>query len=401
MDWQTPEDTVPSRIVTDADLRSLLGRPPATGAWRDGDPPAGRRFANLGPLDLEFGGHLPHVRLAFETWGELSPARDNAVLITHALTGDSHARGEAGPGQPTAGWWDRIIGPGLAVDTDRWFVVVPNMLGGCQGSTGPASFAPDGREWGARFPSVSVRDQVTAQALLADSLGIDGWAAVIGGSMGGMHALEWAVGLPDRVERVAILASPPVTTADQIALNAVQLEAIRMDPAWNGGRYYDAGDGGGPHRGLALARRMALLQYRSPTELNDRFGRRWQSEIDPLADGGRFAISSYLDFHGNKFTRRFDANSYITLVEAMNSHDIARGRGTVEDALARVTARALVVGIDSDRLFPVEGQRRIAAGIRTNIDGDEPTVISSEFGHDGFLIEFDVLTDHLDRIFAA
>jgi homoserine O-acetyltransferase len=401
MDWQTPEDTVPSRIVTDADLRSLVGRPPATGAWRDGDPPAGRRFANLGPLDLEFGGHLPHVRLAFETWGELSPARDNAVLITHALTGDSHARGEAGPGQPTAGWWDRIIGPGLAVDTDRWFVVVPNMLGGCQGSTGPASFAPDGREWGARFPSVSVRDQVAAQALLADSLGIGGWAAVVGGSMGGMHALEWAVGLPERVERVAILASPPVTTADQIALNAVQLEAIRMDPAWNGGRYYDAGDGGGPHRGLALARRMALLQYRSPTELNDRFGRRWQSEIDPLADGGRFAISSYLDFHGNKFTRRFDANSYITLVESMNSHDIARGRGSVEDALARVTARALVVGIDSDRLFPVEGQRRIAAGIRTNIDGDEPTVISSEFGHDGFLIEFDVLSDHLDRIFAA
>jgi homoserine O-acetyltransferase len=401
MDWQTPEDTVPSRIVTDADLRSLLGRPPATGAWRDGDPPANRRFANLGPLDLEFGGHLPHVRLAYETWGELSPTGDNAVLITHALTGDSHACGLAGPGQPTAGWWDQIIGPGLAVDTDRWFVVVPNMLGGCQGSTGPASFAPDGREWGARFPSVSVRDQVTAQALLADALGVGSWAAVIGGSMGGMHALEWAVGRPDRVERVAVLASPPVTTADQIALNSVQLEAIRMDPAWNGGRYYDAGDGGGPHRGLALARRMALLQYRSPTELNDRFGRRWQSGIDPLADGGRFAISSYLDFHGNKFTRRFDANSYITLVDAMNSHDIGRGRGSVEEALARVTARALIVGIDSDRLFPVEGQRRIAAGIRTNIDGDEPTVISSEFGHDGFLIEFDVLSRHLDRIFAA
>ncbi len=401
MDWQTPEDTIPSRIVTDADLRSLLGRPPATGAWRDGDPVAGRRFADLGPLDLEFGGRLPHVRLAYETWGELSPERDNAVLITHALTGDSHARGDAGPGQPTAGWWDRIVGPGLAVDTDRWFVVVPNMLGGCQGSTGPASFAPDGREWGARFPSVSVRDQVDAQALLADALGVDRWAAVIGGSMGGMHALEWAVGRPERLERVAILASPPVTTADQIALNSVQLEAIRMDPAWNGGSYYDAGDGGGPHRGLALARRMALLQYRSPTELNDRFGRRWQSGIDPLAEGGRFAISSYLDFHGNKFTRRFDANSYITLVDAMNSHDIARGRGSVADALSRVTARALVVGIDSDRLFPVEGQREIAAGIRTNIDGDEPTVISSDFGHDGFLIEFDVLTEHLARIFSV
>jgi homoserine O-acetyltransferase len=400
MDWQTPEDTVPSRIVTDAEVRSLLGRPPATGAWRDGDPVANRRFADLGPLDLEFGARLPHVRLAYETWGELSPARDNAVLITHALTGDSHARGAAGPGQPTAGWWDQIIGPALAIDTDRWFVVVPNMLGGCQGSTGPASFAPDGREWGARFPSITVRDQVAAQALLADGFGIDRWAAVIGGSMGGMHALEWAVGLPDRLERVAILASPPVTTADQIALNSVQLEAIRMDPAWRGGTYYDAGDGGGPHRGLALARRMALLQYRSPTELNERFGRRWQSDIDPLASGGRFAISSYLDFHGNKFTRRFDANSYITLVDAMNSHDIGRGRGTVEDALSRVTARALVVGIDSDRLFPLDGQRRIASGIRSNIDGDDAAVIASDFGHDGFLIEFDAVSAHLARIFA-
>jgi homoserine O-acetyltransferase len=401
MDWQTPEDTVPSRIVTDAEVRSLLGRPPATGAWRDGDPVANRRFADLGPLELEFGERLPHVRLAFETWGELSPARDNAVLVAHALTGDSHARGPAGPGQPTAGWWERMIGPGLALDTDRFFVVVPNMLGGCQGSTGPASFAPDGREWGARFPSVSVRDQVAAHALLADHFGVDRWAAVVGGSMGGMHALEWAVGHPDRLERVAILASPPVTTADQIALNSVQLEAIRMDPKWHGGSYYDAADGDGPHRGLSLARRMALLQYRSPTELNDRFGRRWQSDIDPLAGSGRFAISSYLDFHGNKFTRRFDANSYITVVQAMNSHDIGRGRGGVAAALARVTARALVLGIDSDRLFPVDGQREIAAGISTNIDGDEPAVISSDYGHDGFLIEFDAVSHHLSRLLSA
>jgi homoserine O-acetyltransferase len=191
---------------------------------------------------------------------------------------------------------------------------------------------------GPRFPYLTIRDQVAAQAALADALGVDRWAAVIGGSMGGMHALEWAVG-PDRVERLAVLAAPPTTTADQVALNSVQLEAIRMDPRFAGGEYYDAADGEGPHRGLALARRMALLNYRSPVELNQRFQRSWQSDVSPLGHGGRFAVESYLDFHGNKFTRRFDANSYLTLVEAMNSHDVGRDRGGVEDALARVTAR--------------------------------------------------------------
>ena len=238
------------------------------------------------------------------------------------------------------------------------------MLGGCQGSTGPASIGPDGYEWASRFPYLTIRDQVAAQVRLADALGIDVWAAVLGGSMGGMHALEWAAGLPDRVERVGILSAPPVNTADQIALNSVQLEAIRIDPRFQSGEYYDAGDGDGPNRGLALARRMALLNYRSPTELNQRFQRSWQSGVSPLGHGGRFAVESYLDFHGNRFTRRFDANSYITLVDAMNSHDVGRDRGGVEDALARVTATTLVLGIDSDRLFPIDGQHRIARGIR-------------------------------------
>ncbi|MCP2031754.1 homoserine O-acetyltransferase [Okibacterium sp. HSC-33S16] len=401
MDWQTPEDTVPSRFVTEADTRHVLGKPPATGAWRDGDPRGARLFAELGPFEFERGGSVPHVRLAYETHGTLAADRSNAILVAHALTGDSHIIGDAGPGQPTAGWWQEIVGPGLALDTDRWFIVVPNMLGGCQGSTGPASFAPDGVEWGARFPFTTVRDQVRAQVLLADALGIERWAGVIGGSMGGMHALEWAVGFPDRVGRLAVLAAPPLTTADQIALNSVQLEAIRMDPLFAGGAYYDARDGDGPHRGLALARRMALLNYRSPTELNERFERSWQSSISPLGAGGRFAVESYIDFHGNKFTRRFDANSYITLVEAMNSHDIGRDRGGVDAALARVTAQALVLGIDSDRLFPVEGQQRIAAGIRTGIDGREPAVLHSPFGHDGFLIEHDAVSAHLRRLLDA
>ncbi|MCA1305924.1 homoserine O-acetyltransferase [Microbacterium esteraromaticum] len=401
MDWQTTsEDTVPSAPVTEADVRLLRARPPATGAWRDGDPVGDRRFTVLSDLRTENGDHLPVARIAWESWGQLNAARDNAVLILHALTGDSHVRGDAGPGHPTAGWWQDIVGPGAAIDTDRWFVIAPNMLGGCQGSTGPASIAPDGREWASRFPYLTIRDQVSAQIRLADELGIDRWAAVIGGSMGGMHALEWAVMQPERVERLAVLSSPPVTTADQLALNFVQLETVRMDPRFAGGEYYDAGLGDGPHRGLALARRMALLNYRSPIELNQRFQRSWQSGVSPLGRGGRFAVESYLDFHGNKFTRRFDANSYITVVEAMNSHDIGRDRGGVEQALHTITARSLVLGVDTDRLFPVDGQQRIARSIPNLID-DEAIVLTSDFGHDGFLIETDPVGAHLERLLAS
>ena len=398
MEWQTAADTVPSSFITEAQARSLLGKPPATGAWRDGDPVGHRQFIDVGPLHFEAGGSLGGVRIAYETWGTPSPSGDNAVLVLHALTGDSHVIGASGPGHKTAGWWGGIVGPGLAIDTDRWFVVAPNMLGGCQGSTGPASLAPDASEWGTRFPYMTIRDQVAAQIAFADRLGIARWAAVIGGSMGGMHALEWAIEKPARVERLAILAAPPVTSADQIALNSVQIEAIRTDPLFHAGEYYDAPDGDGPTRGLALARRMALLNYRSPSELNLRFERGWQSEISPLGAGGRFAVESYLDFHGNKFTRRFDANSYIALVEAMNSHDVGRGRGGVASALARVTALSLVLGIDSDRLFPVEGQRTIAAHLPNTLDGRDPVVLESPYGHDGFLIEDDAVGAQLARL---
>jgi len=397
MDWQTPEDAAPASFVTEANARAITGKPPITGAWREGDPPGDRRFVSIGPRTLERGGALPSARIAYESWGTLDADASNAVLILHALTGDSHVVGAPGPGHPTAGWWTELVGPGKAIDTDRWFVVAPNMLGGCQGSTGPASFAPDGREWAARFPYLTIRDQVDAQAAFTDQLGIDRWAAVIGGSMGGMHALEWAISYPERLERVAILAAPSISSADQIALNSVQIEAVHMDPNFEGGDYYET-DADGPYRGLALARRMALLNYRSPTELNDRFQRSWQSSISPLGAQGRFAVESYLDFHGNKFTRRFDANSYVLLVEAMNSHDIGRDRGGVAAALARVTARALVLGIDSDRLFPVSDQQLIARGLTGNIDGDEAVVIHSEFGHDGFLIEHELVGPEVTRL---
>lgn len=398
MDWQTPEDTVPSSFITEANARALIGKPPATGAWREGDAVGHRQFVAIGAQSLERGGQLPSVRIAYETWGELNADASNAILVLHALTGDSHLIGPAAPGHPTAGWWSGIIGQGRYVDTRDWFVVAPNLLGGCQGSTGPASLAPDGHEWGARFPYLTIRDQVAAQSAMSDAIGIRRWAAVFGGSMGGMHALEWAVSQPDRVERVAVLAAPATSSADQIALNSVQLEAIQMDPGFVGGNYYEAADGDGPYRGLALARRMALLNYRSPTELNDRFRRSWQSSISPLGSGGKFAVESYLDFHGNKFTRRFDANSYLVLVEAMSSHDVGRDRGGVPEALAAVTARTLVLGIDSDRLFPVEDQISIAGDLPDTIDGGGATVIHSEYGHDGFLIEHDLVGPQLMRL---
>lgn len=389
MEFQTSEDSVPSGFITDELSRQLVGRPPATGAWRDGDPSGERQFAPLPTLKLGSGRELASARIAFESWGTLNDDKSNAVLVLHALTGDSHAAGAASKAHPTEGWWSEIIGPGLAIDTDKWFVVAPNMLGGCQGSTGPASLDRQGREYGSRFPYLTIRDQVLAQKEFSDVIGITKWHAIIGGSMGGMHVLEWAIAHPQRVENIAVIAAPPVSTADQIALNSVQIEAIKTDPAFNKGHYYDAKAGLGPHRGLALARRMALLNYRSPNELNDRFAQTWQSDISPLGAGGRWAVESYLDFHGNKFTRRFDANSYITLVEAMNSHDVGRDRGGVEKALSSIRARSLVAGIDSDRLFPISGQQIIANHIGGHLVGGQLRTIESEYGHDGFLIEFE------------
>ena len=401
MEFQTSEDSVPSAFVTEELSRQLIGRPPATGAWRDGDPAGDRQFAPISNLKLENGQEISSGRLAFETWGEPNADKSNAVLVLHALTGDSHAIGGASKQHPTEGWWNGIIGPGLSIDTDQWWVIAPNMLGGCQGSTGPSSLSSNGIEYGANFPFVTIRDQVAAQKQFAEVIGVKKWAAVIGGSMGGMQALEWAIEHPELVERLAVIAAPPVSTADHIALNSVQVEAIMTDPAFADGHYYDAKPGFGPHRGLALARRMALLNYRSPSELNERFERTWQSNVNPLGGGGRFAVESYLDFHGNKFTRRFDANSYITLVEAMNSHDIGRGRESIENALSKITAKTLVTGITSDRLFPIDGQRVIAEGIKSKLIGDKLHVIESAFGHDGFLIEREVVGPLIAALLAS
>jgi len=327
------------------------------------------------------------VTLAYETWGRLAPDRSNAVLVTHALTGDSHAVGPAGSGHPAKGWWDGMIGPGAPIDTDRYFVVCPNVLGGCQGTTGPASPAPDGRPYGSRFPRITIRDQVVVESSLADELGIDTWHAVVGGSMGGMRVLGWAVGFPERVARAVVVATGAKATAEQIALCSVQVRAIRSDPKWRGGDYYDAADGDGPHAGMSLARGIGQISYRSELEFDVRFGRDHQGDENPL-EGGRYAVESYLDYHGEKLARRFDANTYIVLSEAMNHHDVGRGRGGVAAALARVTAQVTVAGISSDRLYPLRLQHELAELLPT-AGGVE--VIESVSGHDGFLLELEAV----------
>lgn len=397
MEFQVSGDSTPSEFITDAMTRQLIGKPPASGAWRDGDPVGDRKFTLPFDLTLESTKKIDGVRIAYETWGELNADRSNAILVLHALTGDSHAYGQATKAHPTAGWWNGVIGPGKAIDTEKYFVIAPNMLGGCQGSTGPTSLDKKGKEYGARFPYLTIRDQVLAQRELARQLGLTRFKAIVGGSMGGMQVLEWAIMFPELMDKVAILAAPAFSNADQIALNSVQLEAIKADPLFQDGDYYDAAAGKGPYRGLALARRMALLNYRSPEELNVRFERSWQSKVTPLGGGGRFAVESYLDFHGNKFTRRFDANSYLTLVEAMNSHDIGRDRGSVKKAIAKIKAEMLVVGIDSDRLFPVENQKLIVDAKPRKLFGAKLFIISSEYGHDGFLIEAEKVGPLLKR----
>lgn len=347
--------------------------------WRPELGPGDRLFAAVGDLRTELGAVIPDVQVAYESWGELSPRADNAVLVEHALTGDSHVIGPASPAHPSPGWWDGLIGPGCPLDTDRFFVVASNVLGGCQGTTGPSTPRPTGQPWGGDFPVITIRDQVQTESLLADALGITRWAAVLGGSMGGMRALEWAVGHPDRVERVICLASTPYSTADQIAWSTPQLAAITGDPRFRGGHYYADEP---PMGGMGVARQIAHITYRGEVELGSRFGRAAQAGENPFS-GGRYAVESYLHHHADKLARRFDPNSYLVLTEAMNHHDIGRDRGGWAEALARVTADLVVAGVTSDRLYPLHLSEEMASAR----PGTAYEVIVSDHGHDGFLVE--------------
>jgi homoserine O-acetyltransferase/O-succinyltransferase len=356
------------------------------GTWQVGDDPGERQFITLTGdagegFTLELGATLPEVTVAYETWGELNDDRSNAVLVEHAISGDAHAAGETGPGQLSKGWWDAFVGPGKPIDTDRFFVVCSNVLGGCQGTTGPSSLDKHGDRYGARFPRITIRDQVAVEVALAEALGIDTFYAILGGSMGGMRALEWAIAQPDRVQRVVVLAVGASASAEQIALCSLQDRAIRADRRFAGGDYY--GSGHSPWEGLAIARGIGHVSYRTSQEFDLRFGRTAQANEDPLR-GGRYAIESYIEYHGEKLVRRFDANTYIVLSEAMNTHDVGRGRGGLESALASIHARVTVIGLTSDRLYPLSQQEEL---VKFLANADALHVIDSLFGHDGFLLE--------------
>ena len=374
---------------------------PVTGAWRPGDPPGQRRFFTIGTgrrFPLDGGGALAEVTVAYETWGALDADASNAVLVCHAWTGDSHAIGPIGVGHPTPGWWEGVVGPGCAIDTDRMFVVCANVLGGCQGSTGPASVDPaTGTPYGSRFPVVTVRDMVRVQAALADHLGVAAWASVVGGSMGGMQALEWAITYPHRVRSVVAVATCAQSSAQQIAWGAVGRRAIRLDPGWRGGDYYDAAPGTGPHEGLATARMLAQVTFRTDEVFTDRFGRLLAPGDRPPAGRAfdlwqRFEVERYLDHHGDKLVRRFDANSYLLIGKALDLHDVGRGRGGLEAAMRRVAAPVLTVGVSSDVLYPTHQQRQIHSLVAEQHTGpvrSRYVEVDSPHGHDAFLIETD------------
>jgi homoserine O-acetyltransferase len=364
---------------------SYDGPPPATGAWREGFPVGERRFLDVGDVEVTAGMTLPAVRVAYQTWGRLNEERTNAVYVCHALTGDSHVTGDAGPGHLTAGWWAGLVGPGAPVDTDRWFVVCANVLGGCQGTTGPASLAPDGRAWGSRFPVITVADMVEVERRVMDALEIPSWALMLGPSLGGMRVLEWMAAYPERVRSGLVLGTTAAVSADQIGTHATQIAAIEADPRFLDGDYYDQPAGEGPHVGMGIARRIAHLTYRSESELDLRFGRDPQGDEDP-SDGGRFAVESYLDHQADKLSRRFDANTYVALTRAMSLFDVGEGRGGVTETLGRFRAPLTVVGLDSDRLFPLRLQEELVAATPT---AHPLHVVRSPYGHDGFLVEKD------------
>ncbi len=355
-------------------------------------------------LDLECGTHLSPIAVAYESWGELNAAGDNAVLVCHALTGDSHAAGRYSPDDTRLGWWDPLIGPGRAFDTERYFVVCANVLGGCKGTTGPSSFDPaTGKPYGSAFPQVTVRDIVRVQRELLRSLGVRRLAVVVGGSLGGMQVLEWMVMYPDFVEAAIPVGASLAHSAQGIAYNLVGREAIMLDPAWQGGDYY--GTGRSPERGLSLARMVGIITYQSEESMRRKFHReRVEIEAELYYDpDSRFQVENYLHYQGESLVKRFDANSYLLLSRAMDLHDLGYGRGGTEAALQQVSpsARALVIGISSDILFPTYFQRETVEQLNVVGRHAEYSEISSPWGHDAFLIEHAQLTEAITGFLEA
>jgi homoserine O-acetyltransferase len=367
------------------------------------------RFLDLPkPLRLDCGRELFRVRIAYETYGAIAPARDNVILVCHALSGDAHAAGYSrtpaaastrdgfgaeerdGASSRGLGWWDGMIGPGKAFDTDRFFVVSTNLLGGCRGTTGPSSIDPKtGRPYGSDFPVITVADMVRAQRAFLGELGISRLAAVAGGSLGGMQALEWAVLYPEDVDAIVAIASTHALRPQGVAWNAIARNAITADPDWQGGHYHDTGRA--PGRGMGVARMVGHVTYLSAQALEQKFGRRLQSSADIryVLEEPEFAVESYLRHQADSFVKRFDANTYLYLSRALSYFDLARehGSGTLAEAVRDVRARALLIAFSSDWLYPPGDAEELAAALRAAGKPVELHVIDAPYGHDCFLLE--------------
>jgi homoserine O-acetyltransferase/O-succinyltransferase len=360
------------------------------------------------PVKLDCGRLLHPVRIAYETYGTLSPARDNVILVCHALSGDAHAAGfsKSTVGEGTRdgfgaedrdgtsgrglGWWDGMIGPAKAFDTNRFYVVSTNLLGGCRGTTGPSSTNPaTGRPYGSDFPVITVADMVRTERAFLDELGITRLAGVAGGSLGGMQALEWAILYPDKVDAIVVIASTPALQPQGIAWNAIARNAITADPDWQGGHYY--GTGRAPNAGMGVARMVGHITYLSAMSVKDKFGRRLQFADDIRYDltSPEFQIENYLRHQAESFVKRFDANTYLYTSRALTYFDLARqhGNGALAHAVKDVRARTLLIAFSSDWLYPPSGSEELAAALRAAGKEVDLHVIDAPYGHDCFLLE--------------
>ena len=364
------------------------------------------RFLDLGaPLPLDSGRELRDVRIAYETYGELAKTRENVILVCHALSGDAHAAGWSDdPNAPTTvdgmgaaergksglGWWDGMIGPGKAFDTDRYFVVCSNLIGSCRGSTGPGSIDPEtGRVYGSDFPVVTVGDMVRAERAFLREIGIDRVYAASGGSLGGMQALEWAVQFPDAIERIVPIAATARLGAQGVAWNAIARNAIMSDPDWQGGHY--EGTGRKPDRGIKIARMVGHITYLSDHAVREKFGRELQDRnaYSFTLTNPDFQVESYLRYQADAFAKRFDANAYLYISRALTYFDLARtyGGGSLERALARVKAATLLISFSSDWLYPSRDSAEIERALVANGKRARHEIIDASYGHDSFLLE--------------
>jgi len=352
-------------------------------------------------LRLQSGAVLGPITIAFETYGELNRDHSNAILILHALSGDAHAAGRYKEDDSKPGWWDEAIGPGKAFDTDKYFIICSNVIGGCRGSTGPASINPKTEKpYGLSFPVITIADMVEAQRMLLDHLDIKTLLAVAGGSMGGMQGLQWTVSYPDRVKSAIVLASTARVSPQSIAFDEVARQSIYADPNWNNGDYYE---GTPPNAGLAVARMVGHITYLSDQSMRKKFGRRLQTkEKYGYEFATEFAVENYLKYRGSSFTKRFDANSYLYLTKAIDYFDLSLGRESLAEAFRHVKAKFLVVSYSSDWLYPPPESEEMVRALLQNGEDATYVEIESNHGHDAFLLEIERLTsltrDFLTRV---